>query len=199
VRVAPDKAIVLANVVTNASTAGAAAADNSRRVAAVIAKLREAGITTSQVTNGAYTIGQEFANGDRDKPRGFTARNVIRVEVPSVATVGKIIDAAIAGGATEVSPVQFSAPNLREAQADAMRLAVANMRRDAEILAEAAGGSLGRLLSITGGAGSSGYRSLDGVALATSAARVSGPTNLQPNDIVVYASASGRWEFIPRK
>src|SRR3569832_1981120 len=83
-RVAPDKAIVLANVVTNAPTAGAAAAENSRRVAAVIAKLREAGVAANQITNGAYTIGQEFANGDRDKPRGFTARNIIRIEVSSV-------------------------------------------------------------------------------------------------------------------
>jgi uncharacterized protein YggE len=191
---------VLANVVTNASTAGAAAAENSRRVAAVIAKLREAGVAPAQITNGAYTIGQEFANGDRDKPRGFTARNMIRIEVSSVASVGKIIDASIAGGATEISPVQFTAPNLREAQADAMRLAVANMHRDAEILAEAAGGSLGRLLSITGASGSSAYRVLGGVALATSSlARVSEPTSLQPNDIVVNASASGRWEFIPRK
>jgi uncharacterized protein YggE len=193
----PDRAVVIATVVTNASSATSAANDNARIVAEVLSKLRAAGYADRQVTNAGYSLGQDYENGDRRRPRGFVARNSVRVEVPRVNDVGRVIDAAIAAGATEVSPIQFSGPDMPGARRSALRSAVAEARLDAETLAEAAGGSLGKLLSISTTPAQPVYRD-PGMVVVTGLAS-GGSTEIRPNDITVVAIASARWEFVPRR
>ena len=193
----PDRAVVVATVVTNASSATSAANDNAKIVAEVMSRLRAAGYAERQVTNGGYSLGQDYENGDRRRPRGFVARNSVRVEVPRINDVGKVIDAAVAAGATEISPIQFSGPDMAGARRAALKNAVAEARRDAETLAEAAGGSLGKLLSISTSPAQPAYRE-PGTIVVTGMA-VSSATEIRPNDINVMAVASARWEFIPRR
>ena len=197
VHVVPDRAVVLATVVSIAPTATAASAQNAEGVSRSIASLRAAGIPADRITNGGYSVQHDYENSDRRRPRGFVARNTIRVEVSDVANVGKAIDAAIAGGATEIAPIQFSGPNMPDARRNALRMAVAEARREAEVLAEAAGGSLGKLLSLTSAPAQPIGRVYEDV-MATAAAS-SFPTTIRPNDVVVSAFASARWEFVPRR
>ena len=69
-------------------------------------------------------------------------------------------------------------------------------RRDAETLAEASGGSLGRLLSMSTTMGQPMPYQLAVATGTTMASRVV-PTVIKPNDILVSAVANGRWEFVP--
>lgn len=193
----PDRAVVVATVVTSASSAASAANDNARIVSEVMSRLRAAGYTDRQVTNGGYSLGQDYENGDRRRPRGFVARNSIRVEVPRINDVGKVIDTSIGAGATEISPIQFLGPDMPGARRNALRSAVEEARRDAETLAQAAGGSLGRLLSLSTLPAQPMYRELSAVVVTGVAS--SSATELRPNDITVSATASARWEFIPRR
>jgi len=195
ISVVPDRAIVLAAVINNASSAADAGSENARIVSNVIARVRAAGVTDKQITNSGYSLGQDFENGDRRKSRGFQARNTVRIEVGQVADVGKVLDAALAGGATEIQPIQFMGPDMPGARAQALRAAVQDARRDAEILAEAAGGSLGKLLSISSGQTQSTYYEL---VTVTAASAVS-PTAIRPNDVTVSAFANARWEFVPKR
>src|SRR5205814_7541940 len=89
-----------------------------------------------------------YSGGGR-RPNGFLARNAVRIELRGVADVGKLIDAALSGGATEVSPPEFLPPNPGEARDRALALAVADARQDAETIARAAGGSVGRLIYLS--------------------------------------------------
>ena len=67
-------------------------------------------------------------------------------------------------------------------------------RRDAEALASALGGSLGRLISVST-VGSMDPRRLNMMAYGeVSAMR----TQITPNEIVVRAAVETRWQFIPR-
>lgn len=200
VRVPPTRAVVAFTVENFAKNAAQAASDNSRTSQAIRKSLRDAGVAENELSNGGYSVYQDFEKGDRMKPRGFNARNVIRVEVLRVADVGTLIDAALAAGATSVSPIQFTAGDLTAFRRDALKAAVAEARRDAETLAEAAGGSLGRLLAMTSNTPGSpiGGRASE-VMLTASSAGAYVPTDLRPSDMTVAAFASGRWEFIPRK
>jgi uncharacterized protein YggE len=198
VRFPPDRAILTVTVETNARTATEAAANNARAVASTLASLRAAGVKESELSNSSYSVNQDFENGDRRRPRGFVAHNSIRIEVPRVSEAGKLIDAALAGGATIVAPIQFLGPDMPNARRDALKAAVAEAKRDAEAMAEASGGSLGRLLSMsTGIAQPMGYDQV--MVRATGMASPPPPTTIRPGDIVVAATANGRWEFVPRR
>ena len=102
------------------------------------------------------------------------------------------------GGAGEINSVQFGAPNIEEARRAAMTEAVKQARADAAVLASAAGGTLGRLITLSSSSSfPPGYGSyqMESVAVLTSGSSV--PTVISPRDLTVSAQALGRWEFIP--
>ena len=198
IRMPPTRAIVLFTVENFARNAAAAASDNARTSQATITALKSAGVKDGSISNGGYSVNQDFEKGDRLKPRGFNARNVIRVEVSPIANVGSVIDAALEAGASNVLPIQFMGGDLSTVRRDALKSAVVEARRDAEALAEAADGSLGRLLSMTSGIAQPTYRG-EVVTLSSGSAGGYTPTDLRPGDVTVSAVASGRWEFLPRR
>ena len=134
------------------------------------------------------------------RPTEFVARNSLRLTVRRPADVGKIIDAALAAGATSVSSVQFSSPATEDARRQAIALAAAQAQRDADALARAAGGSLGRLLSMSSTPNFSpeGFYPSDTyfATVAATAGGVAYPTMINPRDMSVTVSVFGRWEFI---
>jgi len=192
----PTFAVVMIGVTTRAGTAAEAAAQNAAKVASTLAAVRQAGVAAEDLTNQGYSIEQAYEDNGRRRG-GFTARNTIRARVNSVDQVGKIIDAAVGGGAGEINSVQFGAPNIEEARRAAMTEAVKQARADATVLASAAGGTLGRLITLSSSSSfPPGYASaqLDAV-LVSSVSSV--PTVVSPRDLTVSAQALGRWEFIP--
>jgi uncharacterized protein len=77
-----------------------------------------------------------------------------------------------------------------------MSEAVREARRDADVLARAAGGSLGRLIALNSGGASQPFPR--DFVLAGGQARAAGaPTNIAPGELNITATVSGRWEFIP--
>ena len=193
---APTFAVVMIGVTTRAATAAEAAAQNAAKVASTLAALRQAGVAAEDLTNQGYSIEQAYEDNGRRRG-GFTARNTIRARVNSVDQVGKVIDAALSGGAGEINSVQFGAPNIEEARRAAMTEAVKQARTDAAVLASAAGGTLGRLITLSSSSSfPNGYGpiQLDAVVLTGGS---SVPTVISPRDLTVSAQALGRWEFIP--
>ena len=193
----PTFAVVMIGVTTRAGTAAEAGAQNAAKVASTLAALRQAGVAVDDLTNQGYSIEQAYEDNGR-KRGGFTARNTIRARVNGVDQVGKVIDAAVNGGAGEINSVQFGAPNIEEARRAAMTEAVKQARADAAVLASAAGGTLGRLITLSSSSSfPPGYGSyqMESVAVLTSGSSV--PTVISPRDLTVSAQALGRWEFIP--
>ena len=193
VQISPTRAAVSVTVSTKGRTAAEAASLNAGRVASTRAALRATGLTEAELRNVGYSVSPNYER--RPEPEGFIARYTIRAETARLDDVGRLIDAALSGGATEVSSVQFFAPNSDDARRAAMAIAVRAARQDAEAIARAAGGSLGRLITITSSSGNPPGVYAGGVALLASSAAV--PTYLPPSDLTITASAIGRWEFIP--
>jgi uncharacterized protein YggE len=192
----PTFAVVMIGVTTRAGTAAEAGAQNATKVASTLAALRQAGVAVDDLTNQGYSIEQAYEDNGR-KRGGFTARNTIRARVNGVDQVGKVIDAAVNGGAGEINSVQFGAPNIEEARRAAMTEAVKQARADAAVLASAAGGTLGRLITLSSSSGyppGYGFAQLEGAVLTSG---YSVPTVISPRDLTVSAQALGRWEFIP--
>ena len=196
VRVRPTRAIVSFTVQAKGETAARAASENARLVASTIRALNAAGRKAEDISNSLYNVGVDHDN--RGKPIGFVATNGIRVEVPNIEDVGRVIDAGLAGGATQVASTQYIGAGMEEARRNALKAAVDEARKDAEAMAAAGGGQLGKLLNLTSG-GTVGAPIREAYLTSAVATGAMVPTDIRPSDLVVIAVASGRWEFIAKR
>ena len=150
----PDRAVVLLAVESTGSNAREAAEANARRMDAVIAAIRRAGIPESNIRTVSYNLQPQYARPDRDNPNaepritGYRGSNMVQVTIDDVSRTGPVIDAAIQAGANRVAGLNFELKDPQAARREALRLAVARARADAEAIAEAAGQVLGPPLTI---------------------------------------------------
>lgn len=100
----------------------------------------EENITTDFIN--LYVIYDEM--NDREQAAAYHADSTLAIKVTDMELVGTLIDAAFAAGANTLNGISFSASGTEEAEASALRAAVADAREKAEVLAEASG------LKITG-------------------------------------------------
>jgi uncharacterized protein YggE len=208
VPITPDRATVLVSVESRAPSASAASTANSTRMSAVLDALRRAGLAQADVTTSVYTVGQDprsmrITPGSPLPSIEFLARNSVRATVRRVDDVGKVIDAALAAGATSIASVQFSPPSTDEARRTALGMAVAQAQRDADALARAAGGTLGRLLSMSSSGNTGPASAYASDTYFAEREMVMGgsayPTMINPRDLTITVAVFGRWEFIPNR
>ena len=139
----PDRAEVSAGVETRAATAKAALTANGAAMQKVIAALRANGgkdVTTQ-------TVSLSSAYGDNGQANGFVASNVASAET-SLDGAGALIDAAVAAGANTIYGPSLSRSDADALYRQALAKAVDDAKARAEILAKAAGRSLGRVTAI---------------------------------------------------
>jgi uncharacterized protein YggE len=195
-RVAPDRANVHLIIETRAATAAGAAGQNTRAVNAVSDTLRRAGVD-SGITTSSYHVGPNYEPApERMEPRriGYVARTVLRVRMTRLADVGAVIDMGLAKGATGVEQVYFESSRVEEERRAALAEAAAAARRDADVLARAMGGTLGRLLSVSTAGANDPRRVNMMYGLQEMSMR---STAITPNEIVIAAAVVTRWLFVP--
>ena len=88
-------------------------------------------------------------NGQPPKLTGYAAQNSVTVRVRDIAGLGGVLDKLIASGANEVSGITFSREDMTATEDEARMKAVADARRRAETMAEAAGMKLGPLMALS--------------------------------------------------
>jgi uncharacterized protein len=203
VRLSPDYAYVVVGVTTQSPSAVQTASQNAAKVSAIVSALHALGLTDQQIVTAGYNLTQTYEYPKNQPPRmnGFTARNTVRAEVRRLDDIGKVIDAAINAGATDVSSIQFLASTTDEARRNALSAAVQQARSDADVMARAAGGRLGRLIAVNS-SGVSQPITVRGASLesvvATGASGYTGPpTPINPGELNVTAYVFTRWEFLP--
>ena len=199
IRITPDRATVLISVETHASSAASASASNTQITNATIKAVKAAMTPQDMVTTQSFSVAPDYQKG---KPSGFGARNTIRVDLRDIARLGPVIDESLTAGATQVSQVQFTSSVAADTRRKALKLAVAEARADAEALADAAGGTVGRLLSISAGPSNVPTNRLDQfvlTGLATTAGGQAAPPPIFPDDLTISTFATTRWEFVPRR
>ena len=151
---APDFAAVEIGVESRGTTPAAALDAASVAVKAILAlagefKVPEADLSTSAVTLQPVTRSVRQSDGSfSDRADGYRASNTVRVRLADMARLGDLMRRALDGGANRIDGVSFGLRD-PEAAESAMRVAaVKDARAQAERLAEAAGVTLGQVLSI---------------------------------------------------
>jgi uncharacterized protein len=148
--VVPDRGVISFAVETRSATAAAAGAANAKLQTAVIAALRAKGVLPEHISTSGFSVeaNERFDSGQR-KVVGYIARNSVMVDVQKIETVGGLIDAALTAGANSVGGLRYYSTKFESIRRTALESAVQRAKADAEVMARAAGGSLGAPLEIS--------------------------------------------------
>lgn len=207
-RVTPDRALVQVTVDSRGESAANAGADNRAKQERVVDAVKATGVASPQIRTAGYRVYPEYAQPERGKaPKvtGYRASNTIQVEVRSVENIGRVIDAALGAGATNIGSVGLYASNTDSARREAVRLAVLKARGEAESAATAAGGTLGTLIELTIDPGAVPRPLLQNVVVTGALSGMSGGdmpiaptyTPVEPGESLVLAVVRVRWQFVP--
>lgn len=199
-KVTPDRASVMLNVQTRATTAAAAAADNATRTRAVLDAVARLGLSRDQLSTEGYTVYPEMQydrNGAAPRVSGYVVTNTVHAETKRPEQAGAIVDAALGAGANMVNSLTFYASSIDEARRQAVAAAVGNARADAEAMAKAAGGNLGPLVELSTGGPTVPPRPMYDVAVRAKSAMQAEPTPVNPGQQTVTVYVTARWRFVP--
>ncbi|HEU5175407.1 MAG TPA: SIMPL domain-containing protein [Gemmatimonadaceae bacterium] len=197
-KAAPDRAVVTLGVQSRATTASDAARENARVQRAVLDTLRAMGFRSEQLSTANFNVRPEYAPApDRSGPPGVTGyvvSNTVQATMHDTERVAQVVDAALAKGANTVHGLYFMLADAAPARREAIADAVAKARGDAEALARAAGGSLGRILELTTLPGPGELRTYSRAAYGGVAGGAITP--VEPGQASVMAAVTVRWELV---
>lgn len=149
VKRAPDQAWITITAESRSKSPRDAQKLNADVMAAVLQKLRGAGLSAEAIQTRAYDLQPEYDYvSGRQTLRGYVARNSVEVRVDELSRVGELLDIAVGAGATSVGSVRFDLKDRSGAERDALRLAVEDARHRAEAVASGAGMKVDRVVRI---------------------------------------------------
>lgn len=148
-----DLATIELGAQTRGRTVGEAHQENIRIIDAVIAALEAAGVQREDIRTSSYYVYFEpdgsMTGAVASLISGnFTVTNMLSVTIRDIDSVSTAIDAASAAGANNIYSLIFQSSKRQEAYHQALQGAVADARAKAEVLALAAGKTLGSLVKL---------------------------------------------------
>jgi hypothetical protein len=144
---APDRAEISFGVISQGRTASQALSANDAAMQRVVAALRAAGIAAADLQTQAFSVSPRNSE-EGEEILGYTAQNTVAATLRELGRAGAVIDAAVAAGANQVYGPSLSRSNARELYQNALRSAVSDAHAKAEVLASAAGVSLGPVVGV---------------------------------------------------
>lgn len=123
----------------------------------VIDAVLAAGIPETDVAAGGFSIAptvyadQQPARTDAAGPViiAYEVSNQVTVRIDGIADSGNILNQVVAAGANRINGIRFDIAEPQPLRDEALGQAIAEARRQAELMADAAGVTLVRVLSVT--------------------------------------------------
>ncbi len=151
VAAAPDSAVIRLGVSSQGKTARAASDANAREMTVVLAAIKESGVADRDIQTTSLSLQPQYDPSKTGAARliGFQANNQVTVKIRDVGRLPTVLDRAIAGGANEMSGIEFVVSEQGKLLDKARTEAIADARRKAELYAAAAGMKVGRVMAIS--------------------------------------------------
>ena len=188
-----DYAQISVGVSTSAKTVDEASKQNAEAIHTVIEALKAAGVKEDDIATSNYSVHAEYdySSLGGQKLSGYNVTNQLNVVIRDMAHIGATLDKATAAGANNIYNIQFLSTKADEAQDEATAYAVQDAMRRAELLAEAAGLTLGNIVSISDSTG--GYAVVTRSYKSTLDAAAG--NSILPDDASVSASVTSVFEL----
>jgi hypothetical protein len=182
----PDQASFSFTVQTKAATAAAALTRNGTDTKAVIDAVEAAGVAQADIQTAQVSLDPVQSN-DGTSIVGYTASDTIDVTKLAIAKAGAVVDAAVGAGATDVSGPSLTLSSQDALYNQALKVAVAQAKTKAQALADAAGRSLGGVVTIVEGGGSPPIPFSVGAASSGNTPIEAGTQDVQATVTVTYS------------
>jgi uncharacterized protein YggE len=150
VSLAPDQAWVTVGIEQRAP----ASRDAQRLAAEVMTRIRgqlaALGIPEAAIRTVSFNLHADwqFAANKRSL-RGYVVTNLLQVRVDDITKVGDVLDRSISAGGNAIRGVRWDIKDRVAVERDALRQAVEDAKRRAEVAVAAAGATLGPVATIT--------------------------------------------------
>ena len=152
VKVVPDKASIGVGVTSREDTATAVQATNSEAVDAVVNALIAQGIPEKDIQTTSVNMYPSYDySSNTPVLLGYEMTTSLTITGIDIDSVGSVLEAAVAAGATRSDGIRYYASNYDEAYAKALNDAIEASRAKAESMAKAGGVKLGGVIGIVEG------------------------------------------------
>lgn len=195
VKAVPDRASFSVDVVVQGETAEDAQSAASEPVDAVMAALSKLGIEDKSIQTTYTGVSPLYDwSGETQRIVGYESRTSITVSDVAVDDVTAAMEACVTAGATSTSGPNYYASSYDDAYAQALAQAIEASRAKAAVMAEAAGVSLGEVVSITEGYQNTSYRYVESAAAMEMAMTAdeagAGAAKLAPGEVSIEAQVT---------
>ncbi|WP_439575706.1 SIMPL domain-containing protein [Phreatobacter sp.] len=194
---APDHAVVVGGTQAQARTAREAMDANTRAMRQVQEALTQAGIAERDVVTSGLSLTPQLEYGQagsRPRVTGYAASHRLQVRVRDLARLGDVLDRMVQAGANRIDGITLAVTDWSAKVDEARIAAVADARRKAELLAQAAGARLGKVITVEEHGGSAPPPMLQRSNAAMSAS--AGPVPIAAGDQTFRLSVTVRWELV---
>lgn len=151
IEASPDRATISVGVVTREKNPAAVQSTNAKAATSVINSIVALGIERKNISTGNYNFAPVYRHTDNGKRilDGYEATNSVTIIVDNLNLVGKIIDEALNHGANRVDSLNFGLRNKSAYQDEALRIAVLDAKRKAQVAAAALGKNILSVRSVS--------------------------------------------------
>jgi hypothetical protein len=192
----PDIATIPIGVQTEKKKVSEAQAENSTKMNAIVAKLKELGVAAEDIKTANYSIWPQYdwVNG-RQIERGYQVSQNVDVKIRNLDRIGQVLAAAGELGANQVGGVTFTIDDPEDLRQQARLKGLGAAKAKAQALADAAGVKLGK---VVGFSESSGWQPPVLYGKAYEALGAGGGTpDVQPGSQDVVVTVSVIYEILP--
>lgn len=152
VTASPDLARISTGVATEGNTAREALAKNTAAMSRIVAEIKTQGLDPKDIQTTDFAIHPIYTHnkdGSQAMISGYRAVNSVTVTVRDIARLGEILDKVVSLGSNQIGGIEFAINDPESLQDRARRDAMTNASQKAKLYADAAGATLGRVMSIS--------------------------------------------------
>ena len=191
----PDLAILSAGMMTQARTAKEALESNNRIMTKALAALKEAGLAEKDITTSRLSV-QPQIDYKTATPRvfGYQASHRLTIRLRDMSRLGEAIDRLTEAGVNGIDAISFEVDNWSGRLDEARKEAIADARRKASLMAEAAGAKLGKVVQIALDGAERPQPRLESVMRAAPA--MASPTPVAAGEQTYRLQVSVTWELV---
>jgi len=147
----PNQAQFTVGVVTQGTTAQAAAQQNATLSTTVQNALKGVLGANGNIQTISYSVGPQYSNAPTPAITGYTASNTVQVTTYNLSIIGTLIDTATSAGANNIGGVSFGLQNPDPLIQQALTAAGKQALALAAAIAAGVGGTAGKVVSAVEG------------------------------------------------
>ena len=192
VRETPDMAAISLGITTNESSAEKAQKKNTESVNKVKEKLKALGVEEKSLQTSGYDIYPQY-DYNSNKITSYQVTTTLTVSDQKIADTGRLITEAVAAGANNINSVTYTCSTYDEKYQEALQAAVSAAKEKAQILAEAAGKTLGELSVLVEGYQDTSAQydpTVSGKTMAMASAEAADSMQMEPGQMSIDANVT---------